>query len=284
MEHRDPTTLRPHPAIKAWPRWAKESEGWRAFVDDIRAHGITHPVQVTSDDTVVDGWTRVLAARALQLAQVPVVVVQDSEATDIILRNLALRRNLTKGQLAYVAYPVVETAYEEHRAAHLEALKKGNAATIAHSVRNGTGADLAERFGVSRRLFDQARELHSIWAEHPDLREQFEASIFHAEKPAGLGAVVAGARALIRQRQLGRHGGGRPESQDRQLKLFNGVVKDLVTRWEYWHEFDDGARTAHWQVVRAHAAKLPPAQCEEMAEYHQRMAKVFAQAAKEGVA
>lgn len=215
MSHqtRDPQTLRPHPAIKAMPRWDKGSTDWRGFIDDIREHGIRHPVQVTHDGVVVDGWTRVIAARDLQLPAVPVVEVSAAEATEIIVREMCLRRNLTKGQRAYLTWPLLKPLAAELEARHIEGLKSGKIATLPATFADSIGKGrkgrvddaLAARIGVSGDLLRQAEELHAIFdgtrfslsgqritTPADDLRRYWEPRILDLEKPIGLGAVIQG--------------------------------------------------------------------------------------------
>jgi hypothetical protein len=303
---RDPQNLRPHPAIKAMPRWAKESPGWRAFVDDIRERGIIHPIQITAHDVVLDGWTRCLAARALQLPEVPVVLVPAAEEIECILRE-ARRRNLTKGQLAYSYWHALEARREELEITRLENIKAGRKADPRQlsclGSEKGKATDLlGTEIGVSGELIRQAGELRRIFAEHPEprtwswsepgirerygwasdqqlsLQEYFEAQIFDEEKPVGLGAVLRGVAMILtdeaRASKHGiKHGGGRPEAIERQLQLFNQTVTDLGNRWEYWEGFDEQARTFHWETVRSRLAAQPPERRAAMADYYERLAK-----------
>ena len=209
---RDPQTLRSHPAIKAMPRWPKAGEEWRAFVEDIRDNGMRHPVLVTADGLVVDGWTRVMAARDLQLPVVPVEEVAATEAFQIIMREMCLRRNLTKGQRAYLAWPMFKPLAAELEAKRIEALKTGRACTLpttANSV--GSGPDnrvedaLGSQIGVSGELLRQARTLHEVFSGErrkvatrtlqtppEELRAFWEPRILDLEQPMGLGLVLKG--------------------------------------------------------------------------------------------
>jgi len=198
-EQRDPLDLRPHPLIGAIPRWGKDTEEWAAFVRDIQERGIQHPILVLRDGTVIDGWTRVLAARALKLETVPCQEVPPEDAVEIMLRELLLRRNLPKSQLAYAAYPLLEPAHQEAAARRMvtikENLRKGLVTPISYSVadreQKGGVEGIAQRLGICLATFKQAAQLHKIFGEHPELREQFEPSIYDAEKPAGREARTA---------------------------------------------------------------------------------------------
>lgn len=208
MEHRDPTTLRPHPAIKAWPRWAKDSDGWRAFVEDIRAHGITHPIQVTHGNLVVDGETRRQAALALQIAPVPVQIVPETEVYAVILRELCLHRAPTKSQKAYLAYPNLRAAHQEAIARQTENLRKGQCSPVADGIGNGgkKGVDfIASGLGISRDLIEYAATLHAVFdgsrrevrsqkltTTAEELKAVWEPRILDLDKPICLGNALAG--------------------------------------------------------------------------------------------
>ena len=278
-ENRDPNQLKPHKLVAAMHRPSKDSDEWAAFVENIRENGIRMPIRILPDGTVVDGETRRLAAKALQLPTVPCVVVDAKEVEDIILSELVLRRNLTKSQRAYEAYPVIRKAY----GAYLDdvaANKQAGAKTSVHSVYAGP-EEIAERFGISRTLFFSSVWLHETFGLRPDLKEQFERSIFDPDKPAGLGAVKAGVAAVLEQEKRGGHTGGKPKDLHEQLRLFNRVLHDHLVRWEYWDNLDDSARAEHWKLVRSEAAELPQDRCRELAEYHAKLAAEFRKAGKE---
>jgi len=232
---------------------------------------------------VVDGETRRRAALDLGLAEVPVEIVDEIEAIQIILRELCLRRNLTKGQRAYVAYPLLSPAHEEAQARRLQNLQKGQCFSVRHSVPDGDGkgsvSALAESIGICQRMLRQAAEIHRLLTAHPELREKYEAAIFHPDRPAGLGAILAGIGFELdrgRKTDLGHpHTGGQPTSVGRQLELFTSAISDLGKRWEYWEEFDDSVRAAHWAAVRSEVAEYPRERREAMAEYYEHLAREY---------
>lgn len=249
----NPNDLRPHP-LNRLPRWERGSEHWLAFLEDIRTNGIKNPVRITESLLVVDGETRRQAALALHLETIECVVVSEAEARDIILRELSLRRNLTKGQIAYIASDLLGPEFEAGDRNRTARFTKGNGADVAERA--------AERFGVSRRLIVQARQLRVWFAEVPELREQFEAQIMDLDAPIGLGAAVAGAGALMAQIEAaakGRpHGGGRPADVARQLELFTLTFKrDLIARVEYWAKWDDGTRATAIESIAPAFQQMP---------------------------
>lgn len=271
---RDPQTLRAHPAIKAMPRWPKASEEWRAFVEDIRDHGLRHPVLVTKDGLVIDGWTRVMAARDLQLAAVPVEEVAGTEAFQIIMREMCLRRNLTKGQRAYLAWPMFKPLAAELEARHIEGLKSGKIATLptlSNSV--GQGAyDKAEdalgaQIGVSGELLRQARTLHEVFSGErrkfatytlktppEELRAFWEPRILDLEKPMGLGLVLKGMSG-----KDATEGGEKGVSPVTQLEFFEDGLAALKTVFapDRWAKTDGQFRQRIVTDFRLAAAAWP---------------------------
>ena len=272
----DPVMLRPHPAIKAMPRWPKGSDGWHAFVQDIKAAGITHPLLVTDKNVVIDGETRRLAAVALQIPEVPCQIVDEAEVHTIILRELGLKRQLTKGQLAYLAVPHLEGAFKEAEQ-RMMAGKKTLRTEFAGQTSVSRMEDFAASKGVSVRYLQIARQIHITLGQHTEFTEEAEAKIFDEEHPASLGAVMAWLGAAIAQRDREKagqaHGGGRPQNAARQLDLFVDVFETETKRWEYWGAFDADTRDEAWRRLRTRFEALTPEERQARAAFHQRMAR-----------
>jgi ParB-like chromosome segregation protein Spo0J len=68
------------------------------LVDDIRAHGVLQPIEVTADGTIIDGHERVRAARALGLTEIP-VRVRDDLTDQIAIDRRHAEANLNRRQL-----------------------------------------------------------------------------------------------------------------------------------------------------------------------------------------
>jgi hypothetical protein len=68
------------------------------LVDDIRAHVVLQPIEVTADGTIIDGHERVRAARVLGLTEIPVRVRDDLADQTAIDRRHA-EANLNRRQL-----------------------------------------------------------------------------------------------------------------------------------------------------------------------------------------
>lgn len=246
---RDPNELRPHPLIQPMPRWAKDSDEWRAFVADIREHGVREPIKVVGD-LVVDGETRRLAAKQLKLT-VPTEEVPADEALAVIVRNLLLRRNVvSKSALAYLAYPLMQPAHEEATARHLARLKSGNRETISVSQGNGP-RELAESIGVSRSLFDFAAKIHAAIAEEPAMKADIEESILL--DGSYLGAVLAGIAG-----RKATKGDKKREKAGGAFTLFREAMQMARNRWRYWGKLDDDNRERAVVELRRTVADMPP--------------------------
>jgi len=254
IEYRDPNDLRPHPLIKPMPRWAKGTSEWDAFVQDIRTRGVTVPIIILKDGAVIDGETRRRGAIAAKREKVPCEVASDNEVAQTILQHLLLRRNLSKGALAYVAYPVVEPAHKEAQARAIQNLRTVDPLSpVRHSVPDGAKRveDFAVELGISERLFRQAARVREIFDEDPEFRDEMEPRILDTIAPVGLGAVIAG------------YGGrkatnGKAKRTEEQLELFNEAWSGLGKRFGYWGKMDTDTRERALPAIRKTVAAMPP--------------------------
>lgn len=191
MERRNPHDLRPHPRIKDFPRWQRDDPHWLGFVDDIRENGVQHALLITHGNIVVDGETRRQGAIAAGLEDVPVEFVDENQVYTVIMRELAHRRNLTKGATAYVAVStgLLDRIFEEAQERQTARLKKGQI-SVVDSIDNGTLDRIASELGLCRDLIFQARKVAKIFAEDDAYRIDLEPKVKAGE--VGLGAVIAG--------------------------------------------------------------------------------------------
>lgn len=243
---RAPLDLRPHPLNCQMPRWAQDSQEWFAFLEDIQAHGIKTPIRITERNEVVDGETRRLAAKALNLPEIPCVIVESEEVAETMLRELQFRRNLTKGQRAYLSVPLFEPVVAEAIKRRSASLLRGTdlPKTDPVGVRGniGNSEDFARSLGFSKDLLDQARRLHVWFSQSEDLRLQFEPKILSFDNPVGLGAALAGIASVLDAAE-GDHGGGQPKDVQRQFELFTETfTRDLRNRLSYWEQWDEETR------------------------------------------
>jgi ParB-like chromosome segregation protein Spo0J len=97
LSTRDLDGLTAHPMQSALFRPLSDKEHAR-LVEDIRAHGLLQPIEVTADGTIIDGHERVRAARAIGLTEIPVRVRDDLADQTAIDRRHA-EANLNRRQL-----------------------------------------------------------------------------------------------------------------------------------------------------------------------------------------
>jgi ParB-like nuclease domain len=96
------TTLSLHRSIRLVPDMRPDE--YAELRDDIRAHGVKVPLEVTGS-TVLDGRHRLRAAKELKLAQVPIreVALDGDSETVWMLKAAVLRRHLSDDQRAMMA-------------------------------------------------------------------------------------------------------------------------------------------------------------------------------------
>lgn len=190
-----------HPLIQILPRWADDSEDLLALAADIRERGIDQPLICSRTSGgkgesgvlyLLDGRHRFFGAQMGGLKSVPVIVRQEEEAQSIVLNSLAQRRHYTKGALAYLSYPVISgTVYKQ------PGRPKKELPTELAIISGGkiSCEQAAAKLGFSRELFRQAGDLHERFAEHPELKQQFEPRLLSGE--IGLGHCIAGIGGKI---------------------------------------------------------------------------------------
>lgn len=253
IELRDPNDLRPHALIKPMPRWAKDTDEWQAFVADIRSRGITTALVILQDGTLIDGETRRRAAVGLKMVTVPCQVIPQDVAAQTILQHLLLRRNLGKGALAYVGYPLIEASHEEAKARALDCLKRGDAPG-SHSVADGAKRveDLAAQLGISLALFKQAARIREIFIEDPEFKDEMEPRILDTVDPVGLGAAIAGYAG-----RKATNGKAKGKRANEELSLFTDAWSGLGKRFGYWEKMDTDNRERSLGVIRKTVSAMP---------------------------
>jgi hypothetical protein len=232
----DPRALTVHPLARELPELADDDSDFEALGADIKQRGIIHPLHINKQHQILDGRHRWRWAKILKLALIPVIIVPDVQAISIILESLLLRRHYTKGALAYSAYPMLREAYEE--------AKKGpalSAASFSIEVQ-------AERFGISERLYRQAKTVHQIFAKDQAYKDLELPKILSGD--VGLGAVIAG------------HGGqeatkGKAKTTASGLKLFTRTWTDLAVRYEHWDKLEIDEKREACQAINTAVEKMP---------------------------
>jgi hypothetical protein len=245
---RCPADLHPHELNRRMPRWQPDSDEWLAFLADVKEHGVQVPLRITAHNEVVDGETRRLAAKQIGIASVPCVVVPPDEEAATVIREIQHRRNLTKGQRAYLIAPAL--AYlADARERQVLGLRKGQAPGTP-SVFN---PDLyARSLGFSRDLLEQAQRLHAEFEHDEELRAEFEPRILDFEEPIGLGACLAGIAG--RKATLDKP---RSYRADERLHLFKEAWGVLGKRFNYWEKLGDEDRREVVPILRQTVASMP---------------------------
>jgi hypothetical protein len=268
------------------------------------------PLAVTPDNLIADGRHRFWWAERMKLATLPCYEVSEEEGRLIAITSVTGRKHLTASQRAYLVYPHLKPAFAEAEKRRLAQLKNAGSALETKSVRFDaekglnlqieTLEDWAERLGCTVRLIQHARELHELFTDDKErtitdrdgvtedgvtLKDFFEPRLLRSDEPYGLGGVLTAIKQIYdleRKAGAGKaHTGGKPKQVEKQLGLFDEVVKDGIKRFTYWRKFDAETRNQHWEHVRQQAAKLKQGECEELADYYARLAKEYAKAAKE---
>lgn len=267
-----PADLTIHPDKKLIPDdWGNQDPRFIAFVEDVRERGIDQPLIVDAESRVLEGRRRLRAARQLQFEKVPVIVRED--VFGVMIGGLLQRGHYSKGGLAYLLYPLLQKGFEEARRRRLELLKKPNDSRSTLSVLPGKSVEhFSEHIGVSRVVLFQAQQVHQAF--HKDtakyefgdddgpirwmtLREYFEPRILEQEKPAGLGAVLAGIAGMKATK-------GKGKTNPAQLQLFEEVFDTLTKRFTYWSKFDEESKRKMKPVIVNAIAAMPQDLCEEI--------------------
>ena len=256
----DPQLLAVHKSLDIMPSWSEEDPRFFALCDDIKENGVREPVKVMlppsprSDGKkaiVVDGRHRVRAAKRMGLLAVPCIVVPESEVAGIIIATLLHRRHYSKSALAYLAFPFLKTAYDEANARKLALIKTGK--VRAGTSLAGSVEELSDQLGISRRLFDYAREVHEIFEQDPDYKALKEPAILSddPEESVALSRVKAGWAGK-------KSTAGKPRVATQQLELFSQGYASLGRYAGYWTKLDPEEQGRAKLEIRKAVAQMPP--------------------------
>jgi hypothetical protein len=202
----DPAVLADHPLLAHIPVWAKESEEFKSLRESLRTDGQLYEILVDADRRVVDGRNRRNALAALG-RQVVARVVDASEVSTIIFRTLMQRRHMGKGARAFLAIPLVQPLIAAAKARQLACLKRGES-PVTDSIGDGVSIErIALDVGVSKDVFDQARQLHELLAKAtPEVRADITARVIEGELGLGYActALANNRDAALRKDKLGK--------------------------------------------------------------------------------
>jgi N6-adenosine-specific RNA methylase IME4/ParB-like chromosome segregation protein Spo0J len=163
--------LRAHERSELVPRMS--AEAYRAFSDDIGARGIIVPLEITSEDVVLDGRERLRAAGELGLELVPVRIVAPEDEVEFMLLAALERRQLSPSQRAALA---VELG--RYRELRVEGKRRQRAnlrrsTEVAELPPRGKSRDKAAAWaGVSARTIQDAATVREL---DDDLFQQVKA-------------------------------------------------------------------------------------------------------------
>jgi len=137
-ETRKPKDLHPHADQESVYGPLRESE-YQALRDDIQKHGITQPIEITTDNVVLDGHHRLKAAIELNIVSVPVTVRSDlskqEEALRFVDANLVRRQLDPAAKARALKHRIKLLCRAEGRAYKETAAKKAIADEMNTSVR-----------------------------------------------------------------------------------------------------------------------------------------------------
>jgi ParB-like chromosome segregation protein Spo0J len=180
--HEDYGPYKLHPLANALP--LIEGEEFDQLVADVRAHGLTHPITLSCDEsTILDGRNRYRACTAAlvdpSFTTVPAALDENAVARFIIGANV-LRRHLNPGQRAFVA--LVAEEYFAELAKRRQAQAPGQPRGVKQSSmpadlrsadrrQRESSEQAAKLTGASGRGVQQAKAV----SKSPDLAEQVKA-------------------------------------------------------------------------------------------------------------
>jgi hypothetical protein len=179
--------------LLAVPSWETDAE-FQQLCDSIFDDGVITPLLVQMDGEtdpatghqmadIVDGRHRFAAyleTECIGRHSLPCVVTE-RPVNEIIIRTLVERRHSSKGTRAYLVWPLIAPMVKGRGQPKKEFPTESGILSTEQ---------LAERYGFSFDLFDQARRLHGIFASRKDLKADLEPGILSGE--IGLGAALAG--------------------------------------------------------------------------------------------
>ncbi len=212
--------LSDHPLLAPIPTWPRDSAEFAALLESIRDHGLDYPLLVDTAFQLIDGRNRRNALAVLgglggaADSRVPCKFVAQEAAAGTIISTLADRHHITKGAIAYLAFPLIAPAMADSKArfqrAQAERMRQG---LISDSIGNKskmgpprqTMPEFAARLAVAQDTLEQARKLHGIMdALSPEQRAKYEPRVLGLwqdevgtwHEPVGLGYMINGLTSL----------------------------------------------------------------------------------------
>jgi len=214
------------------------SNEFYSLVESIRRDGVNVPLMIYRNSSgrvlIADGRHRWMAAREAGLTEVPVIMVTESKALDIILDS-ENRRHFTKGALAYRAVLLCpEVAIEANKGRPNKLYPED---TIYSEELGMNQMGLAKRVGVSRLLISAACTLYKAFTDYPELKKEYEATVWTC---ANIRKLLGEINSQIEHYK--KHGTFKPapekpltdeEKREKEINLKRAEVKSLMLARRY---------------------------------------------------
>lgn len=211
-----------HPSRNLLPGVDTQSDTFKALLNLIATGGFAATGRhiVTHSCRIIEGADLWEAAKLIGLVAVETVEVAAEHIESVMLAGLVAREHYTKGQIAFLVYPLLQPMFDRVKSRKLANLKKGSNSSQVLEIPDpalsagsgnpaatlfGIGADkltkattipqVADALGISERLFRMAGQLHKEFAADPDLAAQFIPQILAQDESGaafGLGGIIAG--------------------------------------------------------------------------------------------
>ena len=208
-----------HPASAVWPDLTDEE--YTALRDNIDAQGQDHPILVTPDKVVIDGWHRLRACADIKIEPVTMIAhFSDEEIARKIIGAHEGRRHLTKLERAKFVVATMQAVGMEFRE---EGRPQKPAQNEPVSETTITRENVAEAAGVSEATARRAIQEHKA--------EQAAEAEPEPEQPARLTAeeITKKAKATAGRARSKRK---RAEDQAEELELWRELAETSSTALE----------------------------------------------------
>lgn len=286
-----------HPALKDIPPLDPKGPEMDAIRAAIMQTGrIIEPVLLDSEGRVATDHGRMLVQAACDLG-IDQIAYQETEldAATLILSELTLHRQLTKGAVAFLAYPLLETAWKASKARRSLNLAKwaktpiNVESALAHDRETieapncKTVEDFAQEIGMSRRVFFEAQKVHNLFEDHEGkkfkftvdggsadgeivestLRDWFTPRIIRqpfggeheSQRPMGLGAVCAACAYVISEKNF--TGGKRPSHTHQTPEFWQKRIESLSNGFKNWDKTTDDVKQKALAYWAGNVRNLP---------------------------
>jgi len=267
IELRDPNKLRLHKLHSHLPKPDETTPEWYSFSDNLQANGPAKcpAIVITDQGFVMDGWRRVLVARARQWEHIRCEIRDEAEAALIIVESLFGHRDMSRGAKVYFTTPLRQDTAdgaEKRRLSNLLQNRETNEkAQCLPNTSNLCGPKEWEWFcnyyGVSYETIRQSNEvwglLHDSKAEsvaelarlkpqskealalQSDLRAEFEPQLASGEKNLWNVHSAIGGRFATKDKE-------RNVVQAAQLEFWQGHLHPLIGESRNWKKLPQELR------------------------------------------